>query len=42
MTIHNLAFLEEVVRGARDAIRDGAMNAYREAILGGQAPWEAA
>ena len=28
--------------GARDAIRRQAFAAYREAMLGGQAPWDAA
>jgi queuine tRNA-ribosyltransferase len=41
MTIHNLAYLEQVVAGARAAIRDGRMGPYREAILAGSPPWEA-
>ena len=42
MTLHNLAYLQAVVTGAREAIGAGSFGAYREAILGGSAPWEAA
>jgi queuine tRNA-ribosyltransferase len=39
MTLHNLAFLESLIGSARDAIREGRMDAYREEILAGAAPW---
>jgi queuine tRNA-ribosyltransferase len=42
VTLHNLAFLERLVAGARDAIGAGAYAGYREAVLGGTAPWDAA
>ena len=35
LTVHNLAFLERLVAGAREAIAAGAFAAYRDAILGG-------
>jgi queuine tRNA-ribosyltransferase len=41
LTIHNLVYTQEIVRGARAAIRAGTLSAYREAVLGGTAPWEA-
>jgi queuine tRNA-ribosyltransferase len=41
LTLHNLTFLERLVDGAREAIRAGRFAAYREAILGGAAPWDA-
>jgi queuine tRNA-ribosyltransferase len=41
LVLHNLAYLEQVVRGAREAIRVERFGAYREAILGGAAPWDA-
>src|SRR5919198_3146812 len=39
LVLHNLAYLERLVRGAREAIRAGRFHAYREAILGGAPPW---
>ncbi len=39
LTLHNLAYLECLVSGARDAIRAGRYGAYRAASLGGAAPW---
>ncbi len=42
LTLHNLAFLERLVAGARSAIAAGAYGRYRAAVLGGAAPWEAA
>ncbi len=39
LTTHNLAFTEAIVSGAREAIRAGRYEAYREAVLGGAAPW---
>lgn len=39
ITLHNLAFLRELVAGAGDAIRDGRFAAYRSAVLGGAPPW---
>jgi queuine tRNA-ribosyltransferase len=41
LTIHNLVYTLEIVRGAREAIRAGSLGAYRDAILAGAAPWEA-
>jgi len=41
ITIHNLVYVHELVAGARRAILNGELSAYREAILAGQAPWEA-
>ena len=42
LTIHNLAYLEQLVRCSRDAIRAQAFGDYREATLAGEAPWDAA
>jgi len=41
LTIHNLVYAERLMAGARDAIGAGRLGAYRDAILDGQAPWEA-
>jgi queuine tRNA-ribosyltransferase len=41
LTTHNLHFLNGLVRGAREAIRAGAYDSYRAAILGGASPWGA-
>ncbi|MDQ3727968.1 MAG: tRNA-guanine transglycosylase, partial [Actinomycetota bacterium] len=40
LTLHNLTYLERLVQGAREAIKAGRYAAYREAGLGGAAPWE--
>ena len=40
ITLHNLVYVQELVAGARRAILAGEMGAYREAIMGGSAPWE--
>ncbi len=42
LTIHNLTYTAELMRGARAAIIAGAYGPYRDAILAGAAPWEAA
>ena len=42
ITLHNLAFLERLVAGAREAIAAGSYADYREAVMGGTAPWDAA
>jgi queuine tRNA-ribosyltransferase len=42
LSMHNLAYLERLVAGAREAIAGGRYDAYRRAILGGAAPWMAA
>lgn len=42
VTLHNLTYANEIMRGARQAIRAGRFGAYREAILGGAKPWDAA
>jgi queuine tRNA-ribosyltransferase len=41
LCLHNLAYLERLVAGAREAIREGRYDAYRAAILDGAAPWVA-
>lgn len=41
LAIHNLAFLERLVAGAREAIAAGRFSSYRSAVLDGVAPWEA-
>jgi queuine tRNA-ribosyltransferase len=41
LSIHNLAYLEALVRGARGAIAAGRFAGYREAMLGGAPPWAA-
>ena len=41
ITLHNLTYAERLMAGARNAIAAGSFNAYREAILGGRAPWDA-
>jgi queuine tRNA-ribosyltransferase len=41
LTLHNLAFLERLVAGARNAIAAGRYGEYRSAIEGGAAPWAA-
>lgn len=40
LTIHNLVYCAEIVRGAREAIIEGRLAAYRDAILAGATPWE--
>jgi len=42
LTLHNLSYMEGLVRGAREAIADASFDAYSAAVLGGAAPWEAA
>jgi queuine tRNA-ribosyltransferase len=42
LVTHNLTYLERLVSGARDAIGVGRYGDYREAILTGRAPWDAA
>lgn len=41
LTLHNLTYLERLVAGARDAIREGRFERYREAGLAGAPPWAA-
>ena len=41
LSLHNLAYLESLVRGARRAIAAAAFSAYRTAVLAGTAPWDA-
>jgi queuine tRNA-ribosyltransferase len=41
LTLHNLSFLERLVDGARAAIGAGTFDRYRDAVLGGAAPWAA-
>jgi queuine/archaeosine tRNA-ribosyltransferase len=41
LALHNLAYLERLVRGARETIHAGGFAGYRERILGGAAPWAA-
>jgi queuine tRNA-ribosyltransferase len=40
VTLHNLTYLERLVRGARAAIADARFGVYADAILGGAAPWD--
>jgi queuine tRNA-ribosyltransferase len=42
LSMHNLAYLERLVAGAREAIAAGRYQAYRDAVLEGAAPWAAA
>jgi queuine tRNA-ribosyltransferase len=42
LSMHNLAYLERLVAGARDAISEGRYEGYRAAVLAGAAPWEVA
>ena len=42
LTLHNLVYTAELVRGAREAIIAGRFDAYRRATMAGEAPWEAA
>jgi queuine tRNA-ribosyltransferase len=41
LALHNLTYVERLVAGARNAIAAGRFVAYREAVLGGAAPWAA-
>ncbi len=41
LSVHNLAYLEALVDGARAAIRAGGLAAYRESTLAGATPWTA-
>jgi queuine tRNA-ribosyltransferase len=41
LTRHNLAFVERLVAGAREAIGAARYEDYRAAVLGGTAPWAA-
>jgi len=42
LTLHNLAYMESLVRGARDAIGAGEFASYSERVLAGTAPWAVA
>ena len=39
LTLHNLTFMAALMRGVRDAIPAGRFASYRDAVLGGLAPW---
>jgi tRNA-guanine family transglycosylase len=41
LAAHNLAYLERLVRKAREAIHAGEFAAYRDGILAGAPPWGA-
>jgi queuine tRNA-ribosyltransferase len=41
LTLHNLHYMERLVRGAREAIGAGAFAAYADGVLAGLAPWAA-
>lgn len=41
LTLHNLTYLERLVRGAREAIAGGRFEQFRRASLDGAAPWVA-
>ena len=42
LTIHNLVYSHELVAAGREAILAGRYGAYRDAIMAGATPWEAA
>ncbi len=42
LVLHNLTYLERLVRGARQAIQGERFGDYRQAILNGVPPWRAA
>jgi queuine tRNA-ribosyltransferase len=42
LVVHNLAYLERLVRGAREAIQAGRFDDYRREVLTGAPPWIAA
>jgi queuine tRNA-ribosyltransferase len=39
LALHNLTYLQLLVGGAREAIREARLGRYREALFGGAAPW---
>jgi queuine tRNA-ribosyltransferase len=41
LTLHNLVYTAELMKGAREAIIAGGYSTYRDAILAGATPWEA-
>ena len=41
LVLHNLVYVERLVRGARESIRAGTLAGYRHAVLAGATPWEA-
>jgi queuine tRNA-ribosyltransferase len=41
LALHNLAYTQAIVSGAREAIAAGRYDAYRKGILGGETPWSA-
>ncbi len=41
LVLHNLTYLERLVRGAREAIEGGRFGNYKEAVLNGAPPWQA-
>jgi queuine tRNA-ribosyltransferase len=40
LALHNLAYLESLVSGSREAIGERRFGDYRDAILGGAPPWD--
>jgi queuine tRNA-ribosyltransferase len=42
LVLHNLTYLERLVRGAREAIQAGRFGDYSRAVLSGASPWSAA
>ena len=42
LVLHNLTYLERLVRGAREAIQGRRFDDYRRAVLNGAPPWRAA
>jgi queuine tRNA-ribosyltransferase len=42
LVLHNLTYLERLVRGAREAIQGERFGDYRQAVLNGAPPWQAA
>src|SRR6478672_10633910 len=41
IVLHNLTYMRELTTHARRAIEAGSFDAYRSAVLGGAAPWDA-
>jgi queuine tRNA-ribosyltransferase len=41
LTVHNLAYVQMLVSGAREAIADGELGSYGTAVLAGEPPWAA-
>jgi queuine tRNA-ribosyltransferase len=42
LCLHNLTYLQELMKGARTAIEAGTLESYTASVLGGSSPWDAA